>query len=350
LVVVALTMKCLTFILLALACRSAASAVVLPKPEAAFGLFYTPSTLYPYERLYFEDMKRHGCNTLAPQVRPLAGQTDASAASGLARMVNTAAEVGLLDTRFPVVCYSVGPADVVGALALRKPGLQWPELVVQSIDEPNQSQEATLKQYQLDAHAAGLRIGTAVAGYGCTGYKQQLPWCKPEDAGKPVPGIGQYLDLWIVLVGTLTTDVQDKARQQGAEVGGYLAYPSSPLLDRFTFGLWAWKAKTRTNLLWAYLNKQEGWDYSRVVETPTGPVDPPGGCGYAEGITDYRVLQAVRDLHTKRGDEFLRRMDALTPLGWWPRGYVAERQADEKPTMDLDRVRRQGLRLLGAKP
>ena len=218
---------------------------------------------------------------------------------------------------------------------------------MQSIDEPNYTQMRYLQEYQEAAHKAGLRIGTACAGYGATGYRQTLPWCKPEDEGKPVPGYGQYLDIWIVLVGTLTTGVQDAARKQGAVVGGYLAYPSSPLLDRWTFGCWAWKAKTRTNLLWAYIDRQEHWTYSRVVETPDGPQDPPGGAGYAEGIIDYRVLLGVSRLKSTKACRWLAGVEKETDLGWWPRGYVKDDQHKEVPTVDLARMRREGMALLG---
>lgn len=98
-----------------------------------------------------------------------------SAGAAIARQVNNAARVGLLDCRFPVICYCVGPADVVEANRLREPGAEWPELVVQSVDEPNHTQEATLRQYQAAAHAAGLRIGTALAGYVAVGYDEALP-------------------------------------------------------------------------------------------------------------------------------------------------------------------------------
>jgi hypothetical protein len=322
----------------------------LPKPEVGFGFYYSPGRCaYGLERAYFEDMAAHGCNTLTVQANGVTGQVEeATAAERIARQVNLAAEVGIADPRFPILCYSVGPQDVVDARRYKRPELAWPELVVQTIDEPNHGQEAILRRYRDEAHAAGLRIGTAVAGYVCTGYHQTLPYCAPEDEGKWAPGMGEYIDLWVILVGTLTPRVRLAARHQGAEVGAYYPYPASPIMDRWTFGLWAWKARTRINLLWAYIDKQESWDFSRVTETPEGPVqrsDPPG---YAEGITDYRVLQAVRDLRTPEALAWLKGVERETTLGWWPRGYVRppEEQAAQVPTMDLDRVRREGMALL----
>lgn len=323
----------------------------LPKPQAGFGLYYSPGRCqYHLEREYFQDMARGGCNTLTVQAHELTGQPDGSTpAERIARQVNTACEVGLADPRLPILCYSVGPADVVAAQSYRKPWLQWPELVVQSIDEPNANQERTLRQYRDEAHAAGLRIGTAVAGYVCTGYTQELPWCAPEDVGKQVPGMADYLDIWVVLVGTLNAQVRQAARARNAMVGAYLPYPASPILDRWTFGLWAWRAQTKINLLWAYIDKQADWDFSRVTETPAGPIQR-GYAGYAEGITDYRVLQAVRDLHTPEGRHWLRGVERETTLGWWPNGYVRppEEQAAQVPAVDLDRVRAEGLALLDA--
>lgn len=318
----------------------------LPPLEVGAGLFYTPGK-YANETLYLAAMRDAGCNTFAPQARPLAGQpAGETAGQAIAREVNAAAQVGLLDVRFPVICYSVNPPDLIEAKLHKLPDVDWPELVVQSIDEPNQTQETTLRQYRDAAHAAGMRIGTALAGYGATGYAQQLPWCTPENAGKWVPQIGQYLDLWICLVGTFGEGTFAAARKQGAQVGGYLAYPSSNVLDRWTLGLWAWKAKTFVNLLWAAINPQEGWDYSRIREVSGTEFDAGGLDGIREGILDYRVLQAVRDLHTPAADKWLASVEEQVPLGWWPSGYVATDQDKQVPSVDMGAIRAAGLALL----
>ena len=91
---------------------------------------------------------------------------------------------------------------------------------------------------------------------------------------------------------------------------------------------------------------QAHFDYGRVIETPSGPVDKPGIVGWSEGITDYRALQAVRDLGTPRALRWLREVEERTDLGWWPRGYVRDDQHLELPTADMAGTRRQGLRLL----
>ena len=116
--------------------------VALPNSDIGQGLFYTPGK-YPNESLYMACMRDHGLNTLFPQARPLPGTPEGteSAGASIARMVNCAAQVGLLDTRFPIICYSVGPADLDEAEKLRDEKSAWPELVVQNIDEPNQTQE-----------------------------------------------------------------------------------------------------------------------------------------------------------------------------------------------------------------
>lgn len=325
--------------------------IKLPPADAGFGFYYSPGRLkYAGEEVYFRDMKAHGMNTLTIQANDLPGQLQEDAPHNLARQLNTAARVGLMDLRFPVVCYSADAKIVTQTLPLRAPGLRWPELVVQSIDEPNHTQERFLREYRDAAHAAPMRIGTAVAGYVLTGYTQVLPWCAPEDVGKHVPGIAQYLDIWIVLVGTLNEAVQTLARKQGADVWSYYPYPAGENfgLDRWTFGLYAWRAQTRVNLIWAYVDKQDSWDFSRVTETPTGPKPRAGMLGLEQGIIDYRVLQAVSKLPTARAQKWLREVEAKTTLGWWPKSYVRDpkEQSEQKPTVDMDRVRAQGLRLL----
>jgi len=339
----------LRVLVLALLVAAPAFAQVLPPADAGFGCFYSPGRCkYANERAYFEDMKAAGLNTFAPQANNLPGDTVThTAAENIARQLNTAAEVGLLDLRWPVICYSVGAQDVVDAQQYRKPGLKWPELVVQSIDEPNHTQMKYLEEYQVAAHKAGMRIGTACAGYGAIGYNQMLPWCKPEDEGKPVPGYGQWLDIWVVLVGTLTEAVRAAADKQGAETWAYLAYPvKNRFMQRWTFGLWAWRAKTRVNLVWAYIDKQAGFDYSRAKETPEGPVETSSMRGLADGIVDYRVLQAVSRLKSGAAQRWLAEVEKETTLGWWPRGYVKDNQDRERPTVDMAQVRREGLRLL----
>ena len=323
--------------------------VQLPNMETGVGLFYTPGR-FPNETGYLACMRDHGVNTFAPQARTLPGQPEGSETAGqnIAREVNSAVDAGLLDPAFPIICYSVGPSDVLEAKSLQKAGSVWPELVVASIDEPNQTQEFYLNQYQDAAHKAGLRIGTAVAGYGATGYYQSLPWCAPENAGKWVPQTGRYLDFWICLVGTFTQTTMDAARRQGAQFGTYLAYPSSNLLDRYTVGVWAWKTKTFVNLLWAAINPQEAWDYGRITEVSATEFKHDKLDGVLEGTIDYRVLQAVRDLHTPEADKWLEGIDEQVPLGWWPRGYIKDNQHLEVPTIDMDKVRAEGLSLLEA--
>jgi hypothetical protein len=252
----------------------------------------------------------------------------------------------MLDPKFPIICYSVNPPDLIETLKLKLPGVEWPELVVASIDEPNQTQEFYLDQYRNNAHQAGMRIGTALAGYSTTGYYTETPWCAPEDAGKWVPSIGQYLDLWVLLVGTFGEKQFDAARRQGAQVGSYLAYPSSNLLDRYTCGVWAWKAKTFINLLWAAINPQAHWDYGRLTEVSATEFKHDKLDGVLDGTIDYRVLQAVRDLHTVKTDEWLASVDAQVPLGWWPTEYVATEQDKQVPTADMDKIRAEGLAFL----
>src|ERR1035437_7988120 len=131
-------------ILLLLLCTSAWAETTLPSPDVGFGFYYSPGRCkFGNERLYFEDMKKHGCNTFAPQANELPGQLGHSAAENISRQLNIAAQAGLLDRRFPVVCYSVGPRDLQAALRLKLPSVEWPELIQQSIDEPNATQEVT---------------------------------------------------------------------------------------------------------------------------------------------------------------------------------------------------------------
>lgn len=317
----------------------------VPKPDCGFGFYYSPGRLkYPHEELYFKDMKAHGMNTLTIQANNLPGCKPASAPESLARQLNTGVRMGLIDKRYPIVCYSADTGIVMDTYQYRDLKLTWPELVVQSIDEPNDTQVRDLALYYDAAHKAGIRIGTAVAGYVCTGYKQELPWCAPDDVGKPVPPIGHLLDIWIVAVGSLNETVYNHARECKSEVWSYMAYPvTNAPMHRWTFGLYAWKARARVNLIWAYVDQQSDFNYGRTIETPDGPLTTESMEGLSEGITDYRVLQAVSRLDSPKAQAWLKSVEARTTQGWWPRGYVRDNQDAEIPTVDMAAIRRQGL-------
>ncbi len=319
----------------------------LPKANAGFGFYYSPGRhKYPFEKMYFKDMRDHGMNTLTVQAHNLPKvKPEKNAAAAIARQVNNGVSVGLIDTQYPIVCYSVDAHDVVEAQKYRIG--HWPELIVQSIDEPNYTQLSTLEKYFADAKEKRIRIGTAIAGYNCIGYNQTLPWCKPEDEGKPVPGIGHLLDIWIVMMDGMTDAVRNAAWTGSKGLWSYMAYPiNNAPIHRWSFGLWAWKARTKVNLIWAYVDKQECWDFSRIIETPAGPLTTEAMEGLSEGITDYRVLQAVSELDTPESIAWLRSVEDRVNLAWWPRGYVRDNQHLEMPLVDMSSIRREGLLLL----
>lgn len=92
----------------------------LPKASCGFGLYYLPCKLGTVtEEEAFRHMAENGMNTFAPHAGPLPGETGGTPAEHLARSLNTAAQVGLTDTRFPVICYSISARDILAALKLR---------------------------------------------------------------------------------------------------------------------------------------------------------------------------------------------------------------------------------------
>jgi hypothetical protein len=325
--------------------------VSLPNADAGFGCYYTPG-YFGAETLYLAAMRDHGLNYFAPQARLLPGEPEDKwaekdgAARCIAREINNAALVGLLDCRFPLVCYKVGPADVIRAKDFRLPDVEWPELACQNSDEPNGRQVNWVRQCHEEAHAAGLRDGTAVAGYQITGYYAELPWCDPKDVDTWERGLAEFLDIWIIGVGTWRDNIYKIAAKQGAMIGSYLAYPSSNILDRYTFGVYAWKMRSNVNLVWAAINKQATWDYSRIEEVSATEFKHEKLDGLLEGTIDYRVLQAVASLQTRKTDEWLKGVEDSVPFGWWPKGYVKDNQDKEIPTVDMDKVRTEGLALL----
>lgn len=148
----------------------------------------------------------------------------------------------------------------------------------------------------------------------------------------------------MTLVGTLNKVTTDACDAQGAEYGAYHALPPIPAMDRFTFGLWSWKAQPWVTLVWAYLDR----DYSRAEVTPAGVRNTTSMDALRAGIIDHRVLQAVHALGTQKAHRWLAGIEERTPLNWWPRVYVEtwEQQRAQVPRLNMDVVRAEGLDLL----
>lgn len=231
----------------------------LPKPNTGFGFFFSPRHCkYPFERQYFEHMRDRGMNTFAPFASPLLPEDDdGSPAEHIARQLNLAAEVGLLDPRFPVTCCAIDASDLIDAQELRDDGLEWPDLRVQ-FDE-----EVVLRT-------------------------------KPD-----------------------------------------------PDIDRYRFGCWAFKHSSITNLVWAYSDGE----FSRAEETEDGPEDTEGMLALSEGITDYRMLQALSDIDMRGPQELVQKVMAQTMIEFWPDGFSEdyERQASQIPPIDFDEFRERGM-------
>jgi hypothetical protein len=295
-------------------------------------------------------MARHGFNTFTPYARELPeafGIDNRDGGALLAWHVQTAIDVGLCDSRFPLVCLSCVPGDITSAQA-RYGAPTWPELVSYNQDEPGLAARDAVAQYAQAAHAAGLRSGTAITG----------------DIALQ---IGDPLDIWIIHMDSMTEALRaglpgDKARWlYNCSLRG-----SNAALHRYWTGVYTWAMAPEVCLTWTYTHDPESrirpdgtWDLRRVYDTATcdaegNPLPTVALEGMQEGIIDSRFLQALARLNTPDGNAYLSELRAQVPVAFWPGGRVREYSSypwdvpdTAVPPIDLVRMRSELVRLLG---
>ncbi len=270
----------------------------VPPSDCGFGFYVDPARCsYPHnERLYFEHMRVMGCNTLTIDGR--AGESDDAQALDIARRIDLAIEVGLLDARFPVVVLpSRDGADRPGQVLLEAKkrgvhGASWPELIRYRMDEPKARPDSaeSVRQFSQKFHDLGLRTGTAL--------------------GAPAAFLcGDALDVWIIHMDTVSDEIRDKCRRDGAEwwtYNGYLHDTNAPL-HRYYAGVWTWKVRPRVNLMWAYMHDaaskvlpdgrwQAKSDFDHAIGAPDGPIGSVALEGFRDGAVDYRILRHLEKL------------------------------------------------------
>lgn len=260
----------------------------IPASDCAFG-FFTDYSRYSYrehERLYFEQMRDHGCNTFTCYAWSLPRGQD------IVRQMQTALDMGLCDIRFPMFILSgcggaVGEAPDAAKQLLGEQPL--PEFILYNQDEPAIEKAKDVRAYTVAHHAAGYRSGTAVSL-------------------KAAFGLGQFLDIWLVHMDGCSQVVKRHAVRKGAEfwVYTFLFRGTNAPLHRYYTGLWTFTVRPKGNMLWAYMHDAKSkieldgtWNALRVCEhalgTPDGPMDTVGLEGFRDGTYDYRVLRALEE-------------------------------------------------------
>jgi hypothetical protein len=326
--------------------------MALPPSDIGYG-FYTDYVRFPDAKRgpdYYRDMAAHGMNTLTPYARELPGEfgvdnKDASAL--LAWHVDTALDVGLCDTRFPLLCLSVDAPNILHARRQARND-KWPDLIAYNCDEPGRERAAEVKASADAAHAGGLLSGTAIDG------------AIAQDIGDP-------LDVWVIHMDSMSWSAMNAAQDRGKQRWLYncALRGSNAALHRYWTGLYTWAVNPRVCLTWTYAHdpqsriKPDGaWDLRRVYDTATcdrdgKPLPTVALEGMAEGIMDSRLLQELERVGSRDAQAYLGKLRASVPLTFWPLGrnreygpYVWDVPDTAVPPVDLCGMRAEVLRLL----
>lgn len=317
----------------------------LPPSDIGYG-FYTDSVRYPTqgleaERVYMADMAAHGMNTFTPYAREV-GPPPWDYAKCLAQRVNLAAEVGLLDVRFPLLCLSTNPEDLVRAPTLAT--CEWPELVGYNQDEPGIESGPNVAALAENWHAVGRRTGTAIA------------W----DIAKQ---IGASLDIWVLHMDGMSAAALEPSGKSRWMYNCSLR-GSNAALHRYWTGVYTWAMRPEVCLTWTYCHDPESrirpdgtWDLRRVYDTATcdrdgKPLPTVALEGMAEGIVDSRLLQDLARTGGQAAQAYLAKLRAQVEFSFWPGGrgrdygpYVWDVPDIAVPPIDLCAMRQELVRL-----
>jgi hypothetical protein len=311
----------------------------LPEPDIAF-LQYHSERYIPGEflneklrRAYYEDMRRHGMNTITVYNNPdvdgsrldvghnwqfsaeeLELRRERGAAPGqeteeswrkkfeygLARELETVREAGL-GIRFPVlwlagkISYSSDRNDWWGGMnpvLLRELYCgwrqEWPRPLYYVIDEPSGIRERTEKALELLEALKNTECG--------------IPLVSANIDDEP---LGHYYRVWIQAISRIDEAMCRAAADKQAELWAYCCSTSNRVTaqPRAMFGFWAARTGVKGVAQWAYYDARDGFAdgvdrsrccLSRIGLSPEGPIPTSSWEATREGVTDYRIVQLCR--------------------------------------------------------
>lgn len=266
-------------------------------------------------REYYRDMAEHGlgvctmagCHAMGTfiMIDPEKHSIMAQAAAAAIRF-DMMVEAGL--NKAPILCLSTSTQALVEAPKYGRYVDQWPELIHANQDEPSWDDIPYVKTVTMRAHAAGFRVGTALAGYSCfQAYQPNIH----------LGTLGHYLDVWIVSTTTWQPEQVEGAHKMGAELWAYTSSEHRPDRDRF-IPIWCWKYKPKVHLWWAYTHHAStgylpngkfvnptGENHAFAHPSIDGPVETESWAAAAEGIKDHKLLTALENLKRERDQQFL---------------------------------------------
>ena len=295
--------------------------IKLLNPDISFGMYYDEGrnpNIYSslkYQKIYFEDMKRHGMNTTTiynyPEVLNEDGsvycnfeQSLAGSKEGLNNVMNTLNETGLVANGMPIIFISKKYGNSLGSGDLSKSTIKeiirqsrekdWPEFIFYMVDEPGRSKKTKRakaiynQSYGLLHESLRPKLITAIAPIG-------------------IDKVGELYDIWVYYsyYSGQINKYKKLAQELGKEFWIYDCKENrfDPGEQRYFAGLFTYKAKAKGNFCWAYIHYKDLFvkeednilpdsapKYGYVLPSENGPITFIKWEGRREGIDDYRYL------------------------------------------------------------
>lgn len=263
----------------------------LQRPLAAFGMYFLED--YLPERLLtdaatlaaYRDMAAHGQNSVTFYRAGDYRQVPPSRSRMVDLSLRLAKEAGLTHPDVPCMMLQDNISDLapearqraVAWLADECEKRGWPEILEYARDEPPYP-EPRLREKYAPLRSVPIRIVTAMSVIAAYGH-------------------GDLHDVWIVVGGDITPQLQAEADRLGAEVWTYsfriLREGFNPLRQRYFAGLYTWAFRLGGNFVWAYC---DGY-HSHIWWEPDNhePMPVTGWEARRDGVDDYRYLQMLED-------------------------------------------------------
>ncbi|HJN18925.1 MAG TPA: hypothetical protein QGH10_25725, partial [Armatimonadota bacterium] len=254
-----------------------------------------------YQRLIYEDMRRHGMTTATLYIYPVVEDqfTLTESEPGhlpFAASMQLLAETDLVAPGLPVIWLgpeSYGP-DVWTQVLDERRRRGWPEIILYAADEPgeedrNSRVRAFMRKFQpfqrkrLDDP---VRVTTALG------------------SSQGIQTVGHYYDLWIGCMAQRIGEsgVIADAAMHRKELWTYdcMLAPVDAETDRYYFGVWAWASGVKGCSHWCYFDAGPRLSYAYPAKDELIPTI--GWEAVREGIDDYRYLATLRRLASRASD------------------------------------------------
>ncbi len=275
----------------------------LAAPRAAFGMYFREDMLPKRFGSFalddqlalalFRDMAAHGQNSVSFFMAGDYTQLPPRNSRMVEKSLALAREAGLIHPEIPCMALQANICDLartqmetakaaVAWLETERRKRGWPEIILYGWDEPPYPAPG-LRETYAPLRTLPIRLTTAMNATSAYAY-------------------GDLHDVWIVIGGEITPEMQAEARRRGAEVWTYsyriLREGFSPLRQRYYAGLYTWAHRLGGNFVWAYSHGHHShawWEPDR-----NEPMPVTGWEARREGVDDYRYLQMVEDLVTAK--------------------------------------------------